>query len=172
MYITKLFTGLRPSPSWSLSADLRGVQEKCLWLIWTATFVFFSILMHWTSAIAYNFGYPFTCIALVFENNVLIHVECWIEWWATHTMYLPLSLSLSQALWEKKETTKRELYVGLHVIKANVGFYWTLFLKFDWNNEFTLISLYTNLCNKKYKRRCFIDTRSYISMLHRTFSIF
>lgn len=54
-------------------------------------------------------------------------------------MYLPLCLS--QALWKKIETTKRELYVGLHVIKANVSFYWTLFLKFDWNNEFTLISL-------------------------------
>lgn len=49
----KLVYGSQTFP-WSLSADLRGVQEKCLWLIWTSTFVPFSFLMHWTSAIAYN----------------------------------------------------------------------------------------------------------------------
>lgn len=58
-------------------------------------------------------------------------------------MYLTLCLSLRLYGKKEEETTKRELYVGLHVhvIKANVSFYWTLFLKFDWNNEFTLISL-------------------------------
>lgn len=46
-------------------------------------------------------------------------------------MYLPLCLSLRLYGKKEEETTKRELYVGLHVIKANVSFYWTLFLKFD-----------------------------------------
>lgn len=80
-----------------------------------------------------NFGYFFICLVLVFESNVFIYVECWIEWWVIYIMYFFFCFFFRFYGKKEEEIMKWELYVGLYVyvIKVNVSFYWIFFLKFD-----------------------------------------